>query len=250
MPRQSVRDAFKSALLQATTRGSASPRDRALTESEPNLNGTPLDWQKADPASAPETAQVLAWIRNAKGHLEKWQKVAKKHSKKAPDNVAVDVGALSADEVLVAEVARQMEEEYTKGMPKSSDLYGDLLAHAVHNVNWIAVAAEIVAETGICLTDSPDWCPDAEGEEGEAAPAETTDAEAPATEVPVDGSAPEPGHTEPDGDEPEYDFMSMSDGDSADGERDRETDPDEDDEDDDDEQEPEAQDFGSEKEKD
>ncbi|TXH18762.1 MAG: hypothetical protein E6R03_01660 [Hyphomicrobiaceae bacterium] len=149
----------------------------------------PLDNQRVDTDTESETpaesAQVVAWIRNSAAKQHKWRAAIKRYAKTAGDNVAVDVGSLTAQEVLVAELARDLEKEFVEGAPKVSGLYGDLLRHALHNVNWIAVAAELVAESGVFLADDPEW-------------------REPDDEEDLDTTSSD--HAEPDGDETEYDF--------------------------------------------
>lgn len=91
-----------------------------------------------------ETWNVALWIDNDEGSYRYWREVAQEI--RDEDRKANPFSQLSRDEWNVYELAKRLKDEISDNAPALDGTYGDLLGAALDEVDWHAIAQNLLEE--------------------------------------------------------------------------------------------------------
>jgi len=94
-----------------------------------------------------ETWTVALWLDNERTSYEYWREEARRCQRKAMTDPRVKDGIWTPKEAAMFNLADQLRDELTDGIPLAAPtMYADLLRAALTEVEWQEVAAILLAE--------------------------------------------------------------------------------------------------------
>jgi flagellar motor protein MotB len=102
------------------------------------------------------TRLVGEWIQSDEKLVEQWRQKAALARQLAPWSKEVREGRTSAKQAAIQQLANQLKDEITRGMPPQlTGLYQDLLGGAVADVNWTELAEDLFGDEVLRTASGP-----------------------------------------------------------------------------------------------
>ena len=93
------------------------------------------------------TALLMKWLNTDEKQKRRWRDEAEAVHDKATRSPEVIDGKVSLRDMKVRELKMRLQSEFTGKSPtKSSDIYQDLMMHAIQEVNWEEIAGELIGK--------------------------------------------------------------------------------------------------------
>ena len=94
-----------------------------------------------------ETWTVSLWLDNEESSYRYWRDQAQQHRETASESPQVIEGIWTIEQAANFNLADQLEEEITAGIPlQEPSIYNDLLTAALSEVNWTEIAENWLSE--------------------------------------------------------------------------------------------------------